>query len=301
MSDYFVGSEWANAYAKRALPVLINFAESGRPTTYTELAIILLGQEKYAHPLMSALGRLGYALEALSDAKLKKFDNIPPIQLLVCNQKTRRPGNLALNFLGFKKTETDRMSKQKLDSLVLAAHHKIFAYERWHDVLTALDLKPVTLKLPAHENVLSEIRRNERRASGEGEEHEKLKSFLAQNPKKIGIQWEDRGDTEKFLLSGDRLDISFRGERTWIAVEVKPKQAPTSDLIRGIFQCVKYRAVLAAQLRYESLEGSHYVPANGQRVILACGAFLSKELRALADSLNVEVREGIEVPQGFVA
>jgi hypothetical protein len=213
MSDYFAGSDWSQIYAKKALPVLVNFSESHRATTYTELAKIVLGDKKYGHPLMSALGRLGRALESLNKAEPKKCGKLPPIQLLVCNQKTGRPGNLGLNFLGYKKSETDKMSKALLDTIVSSAHQNIFEYPRWQYVLKALGLKPVTLKLPAPESILPKIRELERHTTGEGEEHQRLKLFLARNPKRIGIQWKSNGDTERLLLSGDRLDISFRDDK----------------------------------------------------------------------------------------
>lgn len=300
MGSYFTGSEWAQKYAKKALPVLIGFAESRRPTTYTELAKILLGNEKYRHPLMSALGRLGEALESLNEAAPKKFGKIPPIQLLVCNQRTGRPGNLALNFLGFNKSQTDKMSKLQLDTIVSAAHQKIFEYPRWHHVLKTFDLKPITLKLPAPESVLLKIKQIEQHSTGEGEEHERLKAFLAENPNMIGVHWKRIGDTEQPLLSGDRLDISFRNDEKWVAVEVKGKNSPLADLVRGIFQCVKYKVILATQLRYESLAGKSDLQRIIPRVILACGASLPPELPKFAKSVGIEVRSGITVPEGFV-
>src|SRR5437667_12402388 len=105
MSAYFTGSAWSQNYARKAMPIVVNFAERHRSVTYKQLAG-LLGDEKYAHPLMSALGRLGEALNSLSQKQGRLFGEIPPIQLLVCNQKTRRPGNLALGFLGFTRTQT---------------------------------------------------------------------------------------------------------------------------------------------------------------------------------------------------
>jgi len=51
MRDYFEGSNWSKIHAKKALPVLVNFAESGRATTYTELAKILLGDRKISAEL----------------------------------------------------------------------------------------------------------------------------------------------------------------------------------------------------------------------------------------------------------
>jgi hypothetical protein len=300
MSDYFSGSEWARENAQRALPVLVNLAESGKATTYTELARTLLGDEKYGHPLMSALGRLGHALETLNETEPKKFGKIPPIQLLVCNKKTGRPGNLGLNFLGFKKSETDKMSSALLNTIVSDAHRRIFAYPNWRYVLKALGLKPLTLKLPAPESVLPKIRQLERHSAGEGDEHKRLKLFLAQNPEKIGINWKSFGDIEEFLLSGDRLDVSFRDEKRWIALEVKGSQSPLADLVRGVFQCVKYKVIMTAQLRYEALVGQSHLPRMGLRVILACGASIPTELQKFAESLDVEMRSGISVPEDFI-
>jgi hypothetical protein len=300
MSDYFTGPDWSEKYAKKALPVLINLAESHTATTYTQLAKVLLGDRKYGHTLMNALHRLGDALESLNDAEPKKFGKIPPIQLLVCNQRTGRPGNLALSFLGIRKSLADRMSEQELNSAVRVAHEVIFSYPRWRHVLKALGLKPVTLKLPDPESILPKIRHLERRSTGEGEEHERLKLFLAQNPKRIGIQWKSNGETERLLLSGDRLDISFRDDHKWIAVEVKGKHSSLADLVRGIFQCVKYKIILVTQLRYEALGGRNHMPRTIPRVILACGDPLPTELLTFAESLNVEVRSGISVPEDFV-
>jgi hypothetical protein len=65
------------------MPVLVNFAESQKSLTYTDLAKLLTGDKKYAYPLMAALGRLGDALRSLNKAEAKRFDKIPPIQLLV--------------------------------------------------------------------------------------------------------------------------------------------------------------------------------------------------------------------------
>jgi hypothetical protein len=144
------------------------------------------------------------------------------------------------------------------------------------------------------------IRELEGYTAGEGEEHERLKSFLVQNPNRIGIQWKTNGDTERLLLSGDRLDISFRDDRRWIAVELKGKHSPPADLVRGIFQCVKYKVILAAQLRYEALGGQINLQRTIPRVVLACGAPLPTELLTFANSLNLEVRSGISVPEDFV-
>jgi len=255
--------------------------------------------KKYAHPLMSALGRLGEALESLNRSNPERFGTIPQIQLLVCNKKTGRPGNLALGFLGFPKAKTDRMTKQQLDTIVSATHGRSFKYRRWPYVLKALGLKPVPLKLPPPESILPKISEIERRARGEGEDHKRLKLFLAENPKKIGVRSKSKGDTEVLLLSGDRLDVSFRSGEQWIAVEVKGENSPEADLVRGIFQCVKYKIVMATQLRYEALSSGSYLQLADPKVIFACACAVPAALRKFAQPLNIEIRSDLVVPDWF--
>jgi len=149
--------------------------------------------------------------------------------------------------------------------------------------------------LPASEALLPKIGELEALPKGEGAEHKKLKSYLAQNPHVVGIEWEGHGNTEQILLSGDRPDISFRDDERWIAVEVKGKNSPVADLVRGIFQCIKYKVTLESQLRYEALGGRVHLKQIIPRVVLACGGSLPSDLLAFAKSQDVEVMSGISM------
>jgi hypothetical protein len=300
MNNHFTGSKWARETAKKALPVLVNFAENRRATTYTELAKLLFNDKKYAFPLMAALGRLGKSLESLSQAEPGTFGKVPPIQLIVCNQKTRRPGNLSLSFLGARKSVADAMSKSELNLLVRGAHQTVFDYPRWQEVLRTLGLQSPALNLPPPGSILPKIREIEQHGTGEGEEHRRLKLFLAENPRKIGIRWKGRGDVEELLLSGDRLDVSFRSRVQWIAVEVKGKNSPEADLVRGIFQCVKYKVIMAAQLRYEALRSRDRLQPALPKAVLACGCAFPAALREFAQSLDVEIKSNLIAPEDFV-
>lgn len=295
---YFRGPSWSVEYAKKSLPVLVSLADRKQKITYKGLAS-MLADKSYALTIPNALGILGQALAALAKAEGKKFGKIPPIQLLVCNERTGRPGDAGLDFVGIKRSQASRMPKKALDAIVRDTHRKIFDFEHWPKVLKLLGLKPTTLPLPPTEELLTKFKKTEQHPTGEGDEHKLLKLFLAENPRRIGIPWKGKGITEERVLSGDRLDISFRDNETWICVEVKGRHAPDFELIRGMFQCVKYRAALEAQLRYEALQGQEQEKKISPRALLACGARLSKELRELAEFLEVEVRTGIEVPDDF--
>jgi hypothetical protein len=67
-----------------------------------------------------------------------------------------------------------------------------------------------------------------------------------------------------------------------MVVEVKAANANDADLERGIYQCVKYQALLRAELKAEGK-----IP-NGSSILIT-EAQLSSSLQALADLLGVRV------------
>ena len=66
------------------------------------------------------------------------------------------------------------------------------------------------------------------------------------------------------LPSGDTIDVLFRNGLDWIAVEVKSSLSNSLDITRGLFQCVKYRAVIEAVQATRNLE-------QNARAILGAG------------------------------
>ena len=82
---------------------------------------------------------------------------------------------------------------------------------------------------------------------GEGKNHKALRLWVKKNPGKIKRAYKEfRAETEVVLDSADRVDVVYYGPDSSIAVEVKSVDSDESDLRRGIFQCIKYRAVMEA-------------------------------------------------------
>lgn len=79
------------------------------------------------------------------------------------------------------------------------------------------------------------------------------------------------------LLSGDRVDVVYCTDEEVLAIEVKSRVSSWEDLRRGIYQCVKYRAVLKAQER-----GSRTV-----RSLLVTETDLPSDLARLATDVEV--------------
>ena len=82
---------------------------------------------------------------------------------------------------------------------------------------------------------------------GEGDQHKTLKDELLGTPELFGMPG-NVGKKERKLLSGDKVDVVFETDDEYVIVEVKSEISRRSDLIRGLYQCVKYRAVVNAML-----------------------------------------------------
>ena len=192
-----------------------------------------------------------------------------------------------------KKEDFRKLPRKEQRRLVTLELEKVFAYRRWPSVLETFGLAPATIDYSeAASKAKSAGATRESRATsfgggGESPEHRALKDFVAKHPQTIGLpQSLGRGDTEEPLQSGDVLDVFFRYGRDQIAVEVKSRLSSEADIVRGMFQCVKYRAVLEAQQAAEGLPQS-------ARAILVLEAKLPPKFQPLKNILGVELVDGI--------
>ena len=71
-------------------------------------------------------------------------------------------------------------------------------------------------------------------------------------------------------------------------IEVKPSISPDQDITRGVFQCVKYFAVMDA---LRTIECEDYEI----EVLLVTAKELSLQNKTLAEELNVEFVDGFKI------
>lgn len=262
--------------ARKALPLLVRQAEAGHTLSYSDLANEL-GMPN-ARNLNFVLGSIGETLNKLSESWHR---HIPPIQCLVVNKETGLPGNGVTWFL------TDKESYEKLPlsqkrAVVKAELSHIFAYPSWRQVLAAFDLQPVA---PQYAVLIAEAASF--RGGGESENHRRLKEFVAHHPEIVGLPaLSSQGEIEYLLPSGDSVDVSFINNDTWIAVEVKSNLSSAADIVRGIYQCVKYCAVMKAVMVAQSQVGN-------PKAILVLQSTLPPNLVPLRNTLGIEVIENV--------
>lgn len=79
--------------------------------------------------------------------------------------------------------------------------------------------------------------------TGEGEEHRKLKKWIAQSPAEIGLTNVKKSEEEYLFVSGDVADIVFELEGgKYAVVEVE-----TTDPYPGAYQVLKYKVLKCAE------------------------------------------------------
>ena len=119
---------------------------------------------------------------------------------------------------------------------------------------------------------------------GESPKHQDLKQRILENPGKLGIsELADRVKEGK-LADGGKVDVLFKSDAEWVAVEVKSEISQPQDVERGLFQCVKYEALMEAEIRVRGL-------SVGARAILAVGGQFPRELEDKRKILGVNVYE----------
>jgi hypothetical protein len=169
--------------------------------------------------------------------------------------------------------------------------HEVFSFQEWDRVLAHFGLKPEQLPafpsppVPVVPDALGQ-------GAGESEDHKRLKEFVARNPEAIGLKGFPKGLVEHTFPSADAIDILFATDKKWVGVEIKGVKSGELDVRRGLYQTVKYFALMEACLK----AAQKRLPIE---VILVLGGALPDNLRAEKDTLGVVCRESVPVPPNF--
>lgn len=241
------GTQWIDHTARLALPVLLRLAML--PTqnfTYRELELEV-AQRADRKPLKvvvsygKVLGKIGELLNQLSS---EWQEEIPPLTVLITNKNSGLPSHGVDDFLQryITKCTNECLTEQNRSDLIALARKAIYKYQRWKDVADHFGINVFT---PPSNPIF--LPKSPQMFGGESKDHLELKKYVASHPE-LFVHFGDfaPGEIEVKVDSGDEVDVLFRNAEQALAVEVKTANAPPGELTRGIFQCVKYRAVLSA-------------------------------------------------------
>lgn len=259
------------------------FGRSVGGITYEELAsrVGLLNRHGDPHPrLANVLGKMGHRLEAVA----QHFpEGVPHIQALVVSKTGKNRGIPDDGIKEFWRGY-DRLSRTEKENKAFSEWREIADFgSRWNQVLQQLHLPTVTLRS-------SDGSRSVRKG-GESPEHKALKAFIKANPHLVAVESGAEAFEEYALPSLDTVDVLFKTSTRWTAVEVKSSVSDRTpgDYERGLYQTIKYKALLQAMQE----DPKYSVPLD-VRVILVLENSLPPALGELRDILRVQVIEEIK-------
>lgn len=271
------GTDKTTENVSKAIPILIRWAQSGITNNHYEDLNRELGYGRFTG-IGHVLGCIDVVLKELNNKPEFKNHPIPTLNALCTNKSTNLPSygfEFVLKDYGSYEPEAQRL-------IVDGYNTKAVRYSDWNKVLTTLCLNPSVVYSEKDEDV---IRKGNYSHYSESDAHKKLKTFIAENPNSISLCNVKLAENEFILLSGDRLDVYFElKDNTRVAVEVKSIISTDADILRGIYQCVKYKAVL---------ESENYVHGHlyDTKAILVIEGKLSPSNKHVKKLLGVDVIE----------
>lgn len=279
-SDLLEGEKLYIRRARIALPILVRQARAGETIYYSELAeeIGMLNPRN----LNFVLGAIGNALEFLT--KRENIDQIPLINCIVINKKDDLPGEGISWFIPKETFEKQpkNVKKKTIDYLL----GQIYSYPEWYWVLEQFGLEPTLTDF--NKRFPPTLRNSHKNFSsisgGESPDHLRFKNYIAQNPDLFGLSPNIVGQVEFEFPSMDTIDVLFDNGNEKVGIEVKSIISGIPDILRGLFQCVKYKALIEA-----SQIVNDQIP-NG-RVVLALEGLFPISLIEIKNQLGIEVYE----------
>ena len=264
-------------WALKMIPVLVRWAQGtwDVPHHYSDLSAAV-GHK--TDQIGDVLGRIQDIFNELGKQYKKE---IPTLNSLVSNKSSNLPSEGFDYVIPGYSALSPAAQKGEIRRLNEKAHQ----YD-WEWVLKALGLQPAKIFSSTD---LAKIKKTNYGTVGEGKEHKSIKKYICSHPESIGIENVIVAQNEYNLLSGDRIDVYFECEKNeHIAIEVKPSNAPEFDIMRGIFQCIKYKAVMDAS---RCADYGNY----DNEVILVIAGTMSAQNKQIANDLSIHYIEQFEM------
>ncbi len=215
-------------------------------------------------------------------------EDVPPINVFVVNQETEHASYGADDYVKtWCKRRGKKLSAMSDDDVLKLVWKDALKFKQWDEILTLFQINTDIEQQEIDGGIDGDGKDRRRLGYGQVEspEHRKFKHYIASHPQRIDEALKRRGTVEKGFPSLDEVDVFFaKGSRAFV-VEVKSQKSLKNfaDLKRGVFQCVKYKALAEAE---DTLDGK-------QRTVFPFLAIecsrLNPKIQAMADDLDVKI------------
>lgn len=270
---------WAREILKYLVAHVKRFHGGSKYIHYGELAKAInypppyLGSA-FASNIGHTLGNMGHLIENV----VIDGERPPYIQALVVAVGSNLPGD------GIKEFYSDypNLPNAKKRDLIFAEYQRIFEFgSRWETLLSELSIKADEIEIKKNNHSLH----NPYGSEG-SPEHRALRDYVFEHPEIFEVKPDDKF-REYPLKSGDSIDVMFEMSDEIIGVEVKSIRSGDDDLERGIYQCIKYRAVLESENLVSGV-------TKTVKCFLVLEGSLSRKLSRISEKLGVKVLESFQ-------
>lgn len=270
---------WGKVILRNLVGRVIAYSGGPKFVYYSDLA----NEIKYPEPLTgsafsSNIGKTLFEMGHLLDNLPTKDwpERIPHLQSLVVTKADKLPGDGLQAFY----PDYPNLPDEKKRDYVNAEYQKVFQFgHRWLDVLAQLGLNPPDGMVPSVKT--SSGLYNPYGKDG-SPEHQAIRDYILKNPESVKVKSPDRVYAEYKFKSNDAVDVIAFEANMLHVIEVKSSRSGDDDIERGIYQGVKYRALLQAE---EFLEGRK-LPV---RAVLVLEGELPPAMRKTAELHSITV------------
>ena len=197
--------------------------------------------------------QMGKTVAAFQYAIHARAPSAPLLNVLLVLKDTGLPSSGAQDFLAARFPEEPRLAEDDADTVhpalwaryarrAITEAHDYPGWEALYEQFFGRYVPDPFYAPPARG------RGKKRGGTGEGPNHRALRKWVKDHPRRVAKRLRDvKADTEVELRSADRVDVVYETPREVLAIEVKSRDSNWADLRRGVYQCVKYGAVVQAQ------------------------------------------------------
>lgn len=225
-------TEYIKDLANKALPFLVYHAQLREIVTYGKIAKYLNKHHRVVPHLLGVIR---------DEICIKR--GLPLLNAIVINQSTQMPGE------SFLPEGTSHLSKEEYRKKYEEFRDEVFKCDKWDILLEELKLVGIQKKpedLDQEGNEYTNMIARKRVGYGESNAHLQLKKYISSNPEELGLSKNIKSQIEYPYISGDRCDVIFELKKNKFAV-VEVKIGERGELIRGIYQAIKYRSLMIAE------------------------------------------------------
>lgn len=243
-------SDLLNVGPAAAMSYLISAADRRATVGYEDVAHYI--GDTVDKRFATSKHHIGNVADALMTWVLRKVPGAPPINSLIVMQAGEGkglPGDGADQYVAkYLKVPYEKLNVAQKRQALAPVHDDVWNYPHWRDVARKVFGSGASTppKPPGEQD--GKAGRLGFGGPAESKEHLKLKEYVATHPARFGApKGCVRGEVEKRIETSDEMDVWFMFPGEELAVEVKSARSNALDRQRGLFQCVKYRALLEAR------------------------------------------------------